>query len=185
MLLEKLPFWFLGIRRIFLVSAGGFQRWWNVWLQKWCYWEVITFCLDENQSWSGTEEFYSSFQLNALSLSGNVIHPQWIKPISGINWNNCSHYYSCCYSNRIMFLHIYVTVYIKDLLNLCLSINTHFMHDLLLCWVSPFKQMTLAEKRLLGSRTSYSPLPLEMSLFTLCRHSSLWNDLTVNLPPIT
>lgn len=42
-----------------------------------------------------------------------------------------------------------------------LSINTHFMRDLLQCWVSPFRQMTPVEKGLLGSRTSFSPLLLK------------------------
>lgn len=48
------------------------------------------------------------------------------------------------------------------------------------------------KRGLLGSRTSFSPLPLKhrnesIAFLTLLEHSALWNpsDLTANLPPIT
>lgn len=78
-------------------------------------------------------------------------------------WNNYSCSYQCFYYNRIVFLYIFAWRTSQTLVFCCcvlLRINIHFMHDLLLCWFSPFRQMTLAEKRLLGAHASQSPLPI-------------------------
>lgn len=69
------------------------------------------------------------------------------------NWEHYNHYHSCYFCNRIMFLHTYMNIICMVQVELCfvlLTINTHFMNDLLLCWFTPFRRMTPSWNKALG-----------------------------------
>lgn len=98
----------------------------------------------------------------------------------------CVHFHLCYHRNRIVLVKLGFVVCVS------LTINTPFVHDLWLCWVSPFRQMIVAQKGALGRwhlifTTSPETSKWELCFFTLCSRSALWHqaDLAGDLPPIT
>lgn len=102
-----------------------------------------------------------------------------------ICWKHRVHFHLCYHRNRILLVKLGFVVCVL------LTINTPFMHDLWLCWVSPFRQMIVAQKGALGRwhlifTTSPETSKWELCFFTLCSRSALWHppDLAGDLPPI-
>lgn len=150
------------------------------------------FTAGDTEAWSYAIGLYYMRTNDFIFLSNRNLFFFQVMPSTPIGswflicWKHRVHFHSCYHRNRIVLVKLGFVVCVL------LTINTPFMHDLWLCWVSPFRQMIVAEKGTLGRwhlifTTSPETSKWELCFFTLCSRLALWHppDLAGDLPPIT